>query len=595
MKFLQNINSYIQQIRDILGDEQKKLPLLLSQFFLISFFEILGIGIIVPFINVVVNPGAEIHFFKWISPFIKIEDRMDQVFIFGILLLLVFIIKNVWTVFINRNISKFSENQQVRLRNKLMHTYQRLPYLVYTQRNSAEYLQSVTQHVGRFTAAVRVLLRLLAEGITFAAVLLFLAYQHTIALILLLFLLGGFALFYFLKFRVALLKIGKVQTVTGESVLKAVSESMDGFKEICILGAEDSFYNTVAQSGKKNAEANVSMETIRILPRYVLESILIAFVVLLSFIILNCGYTSTQFISILGAFGVATLRLIPSSNTIISGVAQLQVYRYPVKRLWDDLQAIPDSTPPVKITEELSKDIQINKHSFQLLDLQNVSFRYPGIREFILQGVNLKIQKGETLGLIGTSGVGKTTFIDLLMGLFKPEEGEIFLDNEPLSGEVLHKWRSQIAYIPQQIFIIDDSLKRNVALGVPDEEIDMKKVELALRQSQLFSLLEQLPQGVETLLGERGIRLSGGQRQRVALARAFYHDRSVLIMDEATSALDNETEKEIVSEIQLLKGKKTLIVIAHRLSTIEHCDRILRLERGRFLEENAPDNKIINV
>ena len=548
-----------------------------------------------PFINAVVNPGTEIHFFKWISPFIKIEDRMDQVFVFGILLLLVFIIKNVWAVFINRNISRFSENQQVRLRSKLMHTYQRLPYLVYTQRNSAEYLQSVTQHVGRFAATVRVLLRLLAEGITFVAVLLFLAYQHTFALILLLVLLGGFALFYFLKFRVALLDIGKTQTVTGESVLKAVSESMDGFKEISILGAEDSFYNTVAQSGKENAEANVSMETIRMLLRYVLESIVIAFVVSLSFIVLSCGYTSTQFISILGAFGVATLRLIPSSNTIISGFAQLQVYHHPVKRLWEDLQTIPGSTAAVKITKELSKDIQIKKHSFQLLDLQNVSFRYPDIREFILRGVDLKVHKGESLGLIGTSGVGKTTFIDLLMGLLEPEEGKILLDSELLTGKVLHQWRSQIAYIPQQIFIIDDSLKKNVALGVPDEEIDMKKVELALRQSQLFSLLGQLPQGVETLLGERGIRLSGGQRQRVALARAFYHDRDVLIMDEATSALDNETEREIVSEIQLLKGEKTLIVIAHRLSTIEHCDRILRLEQGSFIEENAPDNQIINA
>jgi len=212
-----------------------------------------------------------------------------------------------------------------------------------------------------------------------------------------------------------------------------------------------------------------------------------------------------------------------------------------------------------------------------------------------LRGITLKIHKGESLGLIGTSGVGKTTFIDLLMGLFEPEEGKIFLDNELMSGKVLHQWRSQIAYIPQQIFIIDDSLKKNVALGVPDEEIDMKKVELALKQSQLFSLLDQLPQGVDTLLGERGIRLSGGQRQRVALARAFYHDRDVLIMDEATSALDSETEKEIVSEIQLLKGKKTLIVIAHRLSTIGHCDRILRLERGRFIAVNALDNKVINA
>ena len=595
MKFLQNLNTYIQQIRDILGNEQRKLPLLLVQFFIISFFEILGIGIIVPFINMVVNPETEIHFFKWISPFIKVEDRMHQIFIFGILLLLVFIFKSGWVVLINRSIFKFSANQQVRLRNKLMYTYQRLPYLVYAQRNSAEYLQSMTAQVGRFAAAVQICLRLLAESIAFAAILLFLAYQHTSALILLLVLLGGFALFYLLKFRVALLEIGRIQDETGKSVIKAISESMNGFKEICILGAEDSFYNTVAQSGKENAEANVSMETIRILPRYVLESILITFVVVLGFIGLSGGSTSAQFVSILGAFGIASIRLIPSSNTIISGLAQLQTYRYPVQRLWDDLQALTDSTKIVESTKELPEDIQINKHSFQLLDLQNVSFRYPGTQELILQGVDLKIHKGESLGLIGTSGVGKTTFIDLLMGLFEPEEGKIFLDNELLSGKVLHQWRSQIAYIPQQIFIIDDSLKKNVALGVPDKEIDMKKMELALKQSQLFTLLDRLPQGVDTLLGERGIRLSGGQRQRVALARAFYHNRDVLIMDEATSALDNETEKEIISEIQLLKGKKTLIVIAHRLSTIEHCDRILRLERGSFIEENTPDNEIINA
>lgn len=595
MKFLQNFNSYIQQIRDILGDEQKKIPLLLVQFFLISFFEILGIGIIVPFINMVVNPGTEIHFFKWISPFIKIEDRVGQIFIFGILLLLVFIIKNVWIVLINRNIFQFSENQQVRLRNKLMHTYQRFPYLVYTQRNSAEYLQSVTQHVGRFATTVQILLRLSAEGIAVVAILLFLVCQHAVALILLLFLLGGFALLYFLKFRAALLEIGKIQDVTGESILKAVHESLDGFKEIRILGAEGSFYNIFAQSGKKNAESNVSKQTISMIPRYVLESVLIVFVVLLSFIVLSGGDTSTQYISMLGAFGVASLRLVPSSSTIIAGVAQLQANRYPVNRLWEELQTIPNSTAVVKITKELPKDIQIKKQSFQLLDLQNVSFRYPGNRELILRGITLNIRKGESLGLVGASGEGKTTFIDLLMGLFEPEEGKIFLDNELLTGKVLQQWRSQIAYIPQQIFIIDDSLKKNVALGVPDEMIDMKKVELALKQSQLFSLLGQLPQGVETVLGERGVRLSGGQRQRVALARSFYHDRDVLIMDEATSALDNETEKEIVSEIQRLKGKKTLIVIAHRLSTIAHCDRILRLEGGRFVEEKAPDNEIISV
>ena len=205
-----------------------------------------------------------------------------------------------------------------------------------------------------------------------------------------------------------------------------------------------------------------------------------------------------------------------------------------------------------------------------------------------LSNISLRITAGKTIGLIGPSGSGKTTLVDVLLGLLEPQSGSLEYNGIPLQ-EILWDWRAQVAYLPQEVFLIDNTLKCNVALGVPDNMIDERRVLQALSQARLAKMLEQLPYGIETILGERGVRLSGGQRQRVALARAFYHRRSVLVMDEATSALDNSTEKEIVEEIKQLKGKITMIVIAHRLTTVEHCDRIYYLENGQVVKEGHPD------
>jgi len=231
--------------------------------------------------------------------------------------------------------------------------------------------------------------------------------------------------------------------------------------------------------------------------------------------------------------------------------------------------------------------------SFRVLEMKNLSFIYPNSKVEALKNINLKLKSGESVGLIGASGSGKTTLVDVLLGLLEPQTGSIVFNERPLR-ESLSDWRSQAAYLPQQVFLIDNTLKRNVALGVDDAQIDDSRLHKALHQARLSELLEQLPNGVETLLGERGIRLSGGQRQRVALARAFYHGRSVLVMDEATSALDDATEKEIVEEIIHLKGKITMIVIAHRLTTVQHCDRIYRLEHGRIVEQGHPD-KVLSL
>jgi len=238
-------------------------------------------------------------------------------------------------------------------------------------------------------------------------------------------------------------------------------------------------------------------------------------------------------------------------------------------------------------TKETVKSRENSAAPFVALGLRQIYYRYPNTKQSALQNLSLEIKAGESIGLVGPSGSGKTTLVDVLLGLLEPQSGTMEFNGRSLL-ENLEEWRSQVAYLPQQVFLIDNSLRCNVALGEEESEIDETRLREALRQARLTELVEQLPQGVNTILGERGVRLSGGQRQRVALARAFYHGRSVLVMDEATSALDNETEKEIVAEIQRLKGQKTMIVIAHRLTTVQHCDRIYRLEQGKIVEEGTP-------
>jgi ABC-type bacteriocin/lantibiotic exporter with double-glycine peptidase domain len=239
-------------------------------------------------------------------------------------------------------------------------------------------------------------------------------------------------------------------------------------------------------------------------------------------------------------------------------------------------------------TETISTISTVNNTNlFNVLSMKGISYRYQDAKQNTLHQLSLDVHAGNSIGLIGASGSGKTTLVDILLGLLEPQQGEITFNGKPLT-ETLKDWRSNVAYIPQEIFLIDNTLRRNVALGIEDECIDEQRIINALRKARLSELIQKMPDGLDTILGERGIRLSGGQRQRVALARAFYHERDVLVMDEATSALDYETEHEIIEEIKRLKGDKTIIIIAHRLTTVKHCDRIYKLEGGRIVETILP-------
>jgi ABC-type multidrug transport system fused ATPase/permease subunit len=288
----------------------------------------------------------------------------------------------------------------------------------------------------------------------------------------------------------------------------------------------------------------------------------------------------TNTVTVLGVFGVAAIRLIPSINQIIGGLMQLSNSRNAVNLLFSDLKSLKTEGHSNRRSRDISQ-IVLNS-----IDLKKVSYTYPGTNHKVLNNISMSINSGESIGIIGKSGSGKTTLINLLLGFLDADNGELLVNNELINTNI-DAWRDLVAYLPQQIFLTDDSIKANIALGVEKHKIDNKKVIQALEKSKLSTFVQSLPDGVDTILGERGKRLSGGQRQRIALARSFYHNRDVLIMDESTSALDNETEAEVVEEIRRLKGSKTVIVIAHRLTTLRYCDRIYRLEKGRIVEHGS--------
>jgi ABC-type multidrug transport system fused ATPase/permease subunit len=313
------------------------------------------------------------------------------------------------------------------------------------------------------------------------------------------------------------------------------------------------------------------------MPRLWLEVMAVTGLAMLVILMVVQGRQSAEIIPLLALFGVAAFRLLPSIGKIIGAAQSARFGNSVLKMLQSELSLeIPDPLPLGEICR-MSGDIA----------LANVTFTYSGTSQSALKDISLTIHQGETVGFIGPSGAGKSSLVDLILGLLNPDSGQITVGNQPIVDN-LRAWQDQIGYVPQSIFLTDDTLRRNISFGLSEDRIDDAAIQRALVSAQLSEFVETLPEGLETIVGERGIRLSGGQRQRIGVARALYHDPSILVLDEATSALDSETESGVMEAIDALKGSKTVIIVAHRLSTVEKCDRVFRLEAGKLVEAGTP-------
>jgi len=571
---------FLTQVLHLLDNDKKKLPIIIIYFLIASVLDLIGIGLIGPYIALLVDIDiANGLIGKFINSFGLPKEKEALVILIGYILLVVFLIKAIFAIWINRVIVQFSESQHVRLIKILMSSYQSLPYVDYIRRNSSEYVYSIHQLSNQYANHVVLpLLRMASDGIVVSAVIFFLAWQSPQALGLLVFLIVIMMFLYDSLFRTKMNYYGEQLNLASQAIIQGVSEGIEGMKEIRILGKEQYFYETVIKESDKLAFFAVKANVVSQSLRYLLELTMIVFVVSLVLGTLYFGGNIVMLLPTLSIFGIAALRLFPAVNTFMQSLMQMRYGKDSVSRLSKDLKDIN------RVDNKYINACKVHQvhEEFQTLQLKQICFSYPDSEDNALDNISLKIHAGESVGFIGPSGSGKTTLLDTLLGLFDAQKGLIEYNGRDVKKD-LREWQSQVAYIPQQVFLIDGTLRHNVTLGASEDEIDDQKLYEALRQARLKDVVEKLPEGVNTILGERGIRFSGGQRQRVALARAFYHGRNVLVMDEATSALDTATEKEIVNEIERLKGTKTMVVIAHRLTTLKNCDRIYELQDGKIV------------
>ena len=582
------MKQYLHEILYLLGEDRARLPWMVLLFLALSLLDLASLGLIAPYVSLMLDPDSLGGLLGQLVDIIGLPREQEVLLvIFGVTLVVIFLVKAVASILINRNIIRFGFDQQTRLRSFLMQAYQTMPYTEYLRRNSSEYIHSIQQLTNQYAnGVVMPLLRMFSDGLVALVIILFLAWTNIMALTIMIMLFGSVAFAYDRFFRKELGALGTEASDALTRIVQGVNEGIEGLKEIRILGKEKHFLELVRDGAEDYAACAMRSQVISTAPRYLLELLLISFIVLLVILTLTINGDLRELAPLLALFGVAALRLLPMISLFSNGLLQLRFNRKPVSQLYEDLKlAAAVSEKPHENPDRAPEEV------FETLSLQDVSFRYPGMEELALKEVSIQIRAGEAIGFIGASGSGKTTLMDVLLGLLKPQHG-IIRYNHHLLEDRMAAWRRQVAYLPQQVFLIDASVKSNVALGVREEEIDDQRLRNALRQARLQELVDQLPAGVDTRIGERGVRLSGGQRQRIALARAFYHGREVLVMDEATSALDNETEREIVDEIRRLKGTKTLIIVAHRWTTVEHCDRIYRLEKGRVVASGTPQEML---
>jgi len=569
--------SYLKEILVLLGDDKSKLPKMVLLFLAVSLLDAIGVGLIGPYISLIINPDSfDNEFFSKVVQFIGPFENND-IFLITVSLILVsvFLFKGLAGVFVLKVITDFSYRRQVHLRSQLMHVYQSMSYVDYIDRNSAEYVYAVQDLVSKFTGKIMMLgLKTISDILIALTLIMVLAWTDIELLFMLLLLVGAVSLIYDRLIRKSVELYGKDANIASTKLVKHLSEGIGGMKEVRVLGKANYFHSSVYDEAVNYANNLKITEVLTNIPRHLIEFSLILFLTIVVVLELLNNGNIVDLLPTLAMFGVASLKLVPSVNSIANGVIQLRFNRNTVSLLFNDVRKFK----ALKRQNRMSSD-----KKFDSIELNSLSFQYPKAQTQAISNISLSIKNGESIGLIGSSGSGKTTLVDVILGLLVPSEGEIFLNGEKINDN-MQEWQRMVAYLPQEVFIIDDTLKNNIALGVDPKDINDKDLKDALERSKLKEVISNLPEGVNTRLGERGISLSGGQRQRVAIARAIYHKREVLVMDEATSALDEQTEREVVNEIKRLKGNVTMIIIAHRHKTLAYCDRIYRLSNGCIVE-----------
>ena len=560
----------IKKLNQLLEPREKRklIPLLLLTT-AGAFFEMLGVSMVVPLVTAIMNPEI-LTTNALIAPLCRIfgiTEHREFIIFCIVAMILVFIIKDLFLVFEHYCRSRFVFHNRFRMQQKTLHAFLKKPYEYYLNARSGEILRVVRTDVQNVYGLLMTFLSLVSESVVSLALI---AVILTIDPVMTLLIAGFLAVMVAVIVKVVRPKLQKEGKIYRENLSKAYSwtlQCIQGIKEIKVGGRENFFEQSFEEVGKKQIEAEKRYTVLNSVPKVIIEMGCVCSALLVMLIMILAGREPADLIPAFAAFAMAAVKLMPASNRIINAVNAVAYHGSSIDRLLENLQK---EEAPEGEAENSKVKITLQKEA----ELSEISYRYPNSNEIIFDGASMKIPVGHSVGIIGTSGAGKTTAVDILLGLLKPEKGCVLSDGVDVSQN-MRGWQDLIGYIPQSIFMMDGTVRDNVVFGA--DVSDDEKVWKALREARLEDFIRRQPDGLDTQIGERGIRLSGGQRQRIGIARALYEDPELLVFDEATSSLDNETESAIMESINSLHGKKTMVIIAHRLQTIENCDMVYRV------------------
>lgn len=566
--------------------QKRKMAFIVVLMLVGAFLETLGVSMILPVMNVVMEENAvEKHvYLQWICDIFSIpyDNTKTLMIVVMVGLVVVFILKNLFLFFQQKVQLKFVYSNQFATSRRMMINFMQRPYEYYLNADTAVIQRTITSDVNNMYGLILALLQLCSEGVVFVCLVAVSFVSDVWMTVTVAALLIVVLLVIKCVLKPIMRKAGQDNQDYYSGLFKWIEQSVLGIKEIKIAAKEDYFIREYSHCGAGYVEAVQKYNLFNATPRLLIETVAIAGMILYMMIQLLNGAQIIDIMPQLTLLALVAMRLIPCANRINNHLTSISYFEPFFMGVSDNLQEeIRDrnidyseqtyeeklTTPKMPIAREL--------------ELRDIVYKYPNTEVLIFDHAGMKIPIGKSIGIVGTTGAGKTTVVDILLGLLKLQSGDILADGVDIRTDY-HGFLKNVGYIPQSIFMIDDSIRKNVAFGYAEEDIDDEKVWYALKQAQLDEFVRSLPEGLDSGIGERGIRISGGQRQRIGIARALFEDPEVLVMDEATSALDNETEKAIMESINYLHGKKTLIIIAHRLQTIENCDIVYRVENGKI-------------
>lgn len=592
---LEKIKDLLYKLSYVLSRQQKRYSVIVFICTMISAaFEMLGVAAVLPIIEGLLDTEALRE--KWyVRPFadiFHIQNSNRIIIIVCIEVMLVYILKNLYYIFFVWLLKKYTYKVKRELGSRVMESYMAQGYIFFVNNNAAKLMQGITGDVSAVNGILTNIFNMIIKLLTIMVIGLFILIKEPFIAVFLLSLSAVCVLLIQVLFKNSMNKYGQRQREAAWDNYRACMEMIYGSKEILVARRQDYFRKRFVRTIVEQNNCNIKIEMATSIPAYIIEMVSIAGLLLAVVIRVAGGGATTEMIVGLSTIAIAAFRILPAVGAVSSSLNGIRSSVPAFNASYETIKKVNELEKEIKEREENSKRSgQIIPDGLRLqkeLIVDHISYRYPSMENLVLDDISLRIKAKTSIGIMGTSGAGKSTFVDVLLGLLEPEKGQIMMDgiNTAYLGEV---WNKNIAYVPQRIYLVDEDIRSNIAFGIAKEEIDDDQVWRALEMAQLADFVREQPKGLNTIVGEWGVKFSGGQRQRVAIARALYSNPEILVLDEATAALDNETEKALMEAIDSLMGHKTLIVVAHRLTTIQKCDYIYEVKDGKMIERSKQE------